>query len=104
MNIPSKIRIGSCDYIVNFTEDNLIVDSKVCYATIYYNNHKIEIDNKTGDQQLHELSLLHELLHGIVKERNLLLKDDEELIVEELARGLHQVIRDNPKIFINAEI
>ena len=42
------------------------------------------------------------MLHGIIRERNLNV-ENEELIVEEIALGLHQVIRDNPKIFKDTE-
>lgn len=98
MNIPDKVRIGSCDYSVEYTENSLVTDRKECYATIDYNNHKIMINKILGDIQLNELSFLHELFHGIIKERNVEV-ENEELIVEELSRGLHQIIRDNPEIF-----
>jgi hypothetical protein len=98
MKIPLEIRIGSCDYSRNYTKENIVLNNKACYASIDYENHSILIDDKKGDRQQHELSFLHELFHGIVKERNIEV-ENEELIVEELARGLHQVIRDNPDIF-----
>ena len=103
MNIPEKVRIGSCDYTVEFTENNLVTNSKECYATIDYNNHKIIINKNLGDNQLNEVSFLHELFHGIIRERNLEV-DNEELVVEELARGMHQVIRDNPEIFNKKQV
>ncbi len=98
MIIPNKLRIGSCDYRVLLTEDNLVLDGKQCHATINYHTHEIEICTKFRDKQLSEISLLHELFHGIIAERNIEV-ENEESIVEELARGLHQVIRDNPEIF-----
>lgn len=98
MNIPEKVRIGSCDYSVEFTENNLVSNGKECLATIDYHHHEIMINRKFGDNQLNEVSFLHELFHGIIRERNLEV-DNEELVVEELARGMHQVIRDNPEIF-----
>ena len=98
MNIPKALRIGSCDYIIDFTDNDLVSNHKECYACINYDKHTIEINSKLGDNQLNELSILHELFHGIIKERNIEV-DNEELVVEELARGMHQVIRDNPKLF-----
>lgn len=98
MNIPEKIRIGSCDYSVVFTEKNLVANGRECLATIEYNNHLITINTKIGDRQSNEISFLHELIHGITRERNINIAD-EELVVEEIARGLHQVIRDNSGIF-----
>ena len=102
MNIPKKIRIGSCDYDVLLTERDLVANQKESYATIDYSNHEIEINTKLGDSQLNELSFLHEMFHGIIEERSLAVQD-EELIVEGLAKGLHQIIRDNPNIFKEGE-
>lgn len=99
MQIPNKVRIGSCDYSVEFTENNLVAHGRECYATIQYDQHKININKNLGDNQKNELNFLHELFHGIIHERNLEV-EDEECIVEELARGLHQVIKDNKEIFI----
>jgi len=100
MIIPNKIRIGSCDYDVDFTEDNIVVNGSHCKAAIAYDDHVISIGTKLGDAQQRELSFLHEMFHGIVNERSLEF-EDEELVVEELAKGLHQVIRDNQGMFTN---
>jgi len=99
MNIPDKVRIGSCDYAVEFTDQTLVAKGRESYAVIDYDNHKIRINKTIGDAQNRELSFLHELFHGIAKERNLQL-DNEELVVEEFARGMHQVIRDNLDMFL----
>jgi Zn-dependent peptidase ImmA (M78 family) len=97
MNIPSKVRIGSVIYDVVFTENNLVANGKECYATIDYNFHTIEINTKLADSQKHEQSLLHEIFHGILHDRGIEL-DDEESIVEALALGMHQIIKDNPEM------
>lgn len=98
MNIPNKVRIGSCDYVVEFTDQTLVANGRESYATIDYDNHEIRINETIGDTQNKELCFLHELFHGITKERDLQL-DNEKLVVEEFARGMHQVIRDNSDIF-----
>ena len=104
MYIPKTIRIGSYDYAVNQTNKTLVINAKQCKGTIDYNYHTIDIDTSIQDRQGQEETLLHELFHGIVNERNLdLTNSNEEIIVEELARGLHQVIRDNPDMFKNKE-
>lgn len=100
MNIPEGIRIGSMDYKVELTEKTLGLNGRVCYGTIDYEKHLIEINRELRDKQGTEQTFLHELVHGIVKERNLDLQNsNDETIVDEIATGLHQVIRDNPKIF-----
>jgi len=101
--IPESIRIGSCDYDVEFTDNPIIVDRKECFASIDYNKHLIQIDKTLGDNQTQEQSFLHEVFHGIARERNLEF-EDEELVIDELARGLHRIIRDNPEMFANKPI
>lgn len=103
MKIPNKVRIGSMDYEVKHTDDVIIADHKECYGDIDYNKKIIRICNNITSLQGEEETFLHELVHGIVFERNFDLNcDNEELKVEELAKGLHQVIRDNPEIFKEA--
>lgn len=104
MNIPKKIRIGSVDYEVVLTDENLVLNGREVYAWIDYNYHLIKINRNLQDKQGQEQTFLHELMHGIVKERSLEIGNcDEETLVEELAIGLHQVIRDNPGIFLKNE-
>ena len=102
MNIPQKVRIGSVDYDVQLTEENLVCKNQESYGWIDYNYHLIKINEALQDKQGLEQTFLHEMLHGIIRERNLNV-ENEELIVEEIALGLHQVIRDNPKIFKDTE-
>jgi len=100
MIIPEVVRIGSSDYEVEFTDNPIVVDHKECYAAIDYNNHTIEISNQLGDIQTQEQSFLHELFHGIVRDRALEIQD-EEFVVDELAKAMHQVIRDNKIMFLD---
>lgn len=100
MNILEKIRIGSMDYTVELTEDIILVDHKECCGDIDLLKKVIRINKNIQDIQGMQETLLHEIFHGIVFERNFTYeKNDEETITEELARGLHQVIRDNPDLF-----
>jgi len=100
MKIPDKVRIGSIDYTVEITGEVIIVDRKECNGEIDYNEKVIKIRNDMQCVQSQEITLLHEIVHGIVYERNFAYeKCNEETITEELARGLHQVIKDNPEMF-----
>lgn len=102
MEIPSKVRIGSIDYTVQYTDNTICVDHKECYADINYNEKIIRLGKNLQDKQGEEVTLLHEILHGIVYERNFSYENNtDEDITEELARGLHQIIRDNPELFQN---
>ncbi len=100
MEIPNKVRIGSVDYEVTVEDKTIVLDAVQCKGKIDYEYHKINIDSSIHDKQGQEQTFLHELIHGIVRERNLNLNADEETIVDGLAIGLHQVIRDNQHIFI----
>lgn len=104
MNIPECVRIGSNYYEVELTDEPLILDNIVCRGLIEHYNHVISISTNFGDIQQQEQTFLHEIVHGIVNERSINLKeDDEEFIVDEIAKGLHQVILDNPHMFLNFE-
>lgn len=105
MNIVKNLRIGSVDYDVIYTDENIVLNSRECKGMIDYEFHQVKINNKIQDLQGQEQTFLHELVHGIVRERNLdLVNSDEETIVDEIAIGLHQVIRDNPDIFKSNEL
>ena len=102
MLIPEVVRIGSFDYLVEFTDNPIVVDYKECFASINYNEHLIQINNTLGDIQTQEQSFLHEMFHGILKDRAIEV-EDEEFVVDELAKALHQIIRDNPTMFLDEE-
>ena len=100
MNIPKSIRVGSMIYSVTQSDKTLVLGNKSCKGLIDYEMHTIDIDNTVQDSQGAEQTFLHEMIHAIVRERNVLLNgEDQELEVEEIATGLHQVIKDNPEIF-----
>lgn len=100
MNIPKKVRIGSMNYDVILTDKTILKGNQQCYGHIDWEHHIIEIDKTLQDVQGQEQTFLHELVHGIVHERNLNIQNsDEETITDEIATGLHQIIKDNPEIF-----
>jgi len=104
MNIPGVVRIGSCYYDVEFTNDTLTVDGREVMGVIEYYNHVIRIKMGMGDVQQQEQTLLHELVHGIARDRSLDLGENEETIVDEISKGLHQVILDNPRMFMDKNV
>ena len=97
MVIKDKIKIGSMEYEVKKTDKPILLDNQVCNGIIDYENLFIEI-NKNRATQKQEETFIHEILHGIINDRNLIL-EDEEMIVEEISKGIYQVIIDNPEIF-----
>lgn len=95
MTIPEKIRIGSVDYTVEKTDEYLKLDQDQCAGIIDFEKQSIKIANNVQHEQRQEQTFLHELIHGIVHEYHVDFEDDEEKIVDTIALGLHQVIRDN---------
>lgn len=97
MEIKDKVKIGAMEYEVIKTDKPILLDNEVCNGVIDYGNLFIEINNNRAIQKQEE-TFIHEILHGIIRERNLIL-EDEEMIVEEISKGLYQVIKDNKEIF-----
>lgn len=104
MNIPGVIRIGSCYYDVEFTNEVMTLNKVEVSGIIDYNNHVIQLRSSIGDVQQQEQTFLHEVVHGIVRDRSLDLGENEEMIVEEISKGLHQVILDNPRMFMDKNV
>lgn len=97
MEIKDKVKIGAMEYEVIKTDKPILLDNEVCNGIIDYYYLFIEISNNRAIQKQEE-TFIHEILHGIIHERNLIL-EDEEMIVEEISKGLYQVIKDNKEIF-----
>lgn len=109
MNIPKLVRIGSIDYDVAVEEGPLVVNGLQALGYFDYMNSQIKLDKSIqGNQQL-EVTFLHELIHGLFHDCKIDLtaygmnQDEMEFVVDSLAYSLHQVIRDNPKIFMVEE-
>lgn len=98
MNIKNAIKIGSMTYSVKITNEPIILNHQECKGIIEYDDLTIKISNKIAKQRQEE-TFIHEILHGIIHERNLIL-EDEEMIVEEISKCLYQVIKDNKEIFV----
>lgn len=97
MVIKDKIKIGAMTYDVIKTHEVIVLDNQVCNGVIDHEDLVIKISTDRSEQRQEE-TFIHELLHGIIRERNLIL-EDEEMIVEEISKGLYQVIKENKEIF-----
>ena len=109
INIPSKFRVGSIDYDVIVGEDPLIINGVQALGCCDYMDSTIKLDKSIqGNQQL-EVTFLHELIHTLFNDCKIdlvnygLEYEQMEYIVDSLAYSLHQVIRDNPEIFMVEE-
>ena len=99
MRIPEKVRIGGIDYKVVFKANPLNGTNDVCYGVFDSERCVIEL-NSERDMHPDRLNqtFLHELLHGAIH-GCAIESDDEETLVTAMARGLYQIIKDNPRIF-----
>ena len=103
MNIPETVRIGSIDYKIELTKAPIVLDYKQCNGIIDYTQSKIILDSNTLEQQQLELTLLHEIVHGMLHDRGLEEQSNESL-VDAIAYALHQLIRDNHSLFEKVDI
>ena len=99
MQIPKKVRIGGIDYAIRHVPRLVSTDGDLCNGI--FDSNKCEIKLNTEDEisieRIHQ-TLVHEVMHGIVYAMSLDL-EDEEITVNVLAKGLYQVIKDNPTLF-----
>lgn len=98
MQIPNKVRIGGIDYRVK-RKPNPTDGNNLCYGVFDSEHCCIELNS---ERDLHpdrlNVTFLHELLHGAIH-GSAIESDDEEALVGAMARGLYQIIKDNPRIF-----
>jgi hypothetical protein len=99
MKIPESVRIGGVDYKIEFVPD-LNDGECVIYGHIHYGESKIKINSTNQEHQHKCVALWHEILHGLIEHANLRI-DDEEQIVNVLAKGIYQVLQDNAKKFFD---
>ena len=100
MNIPDKVRIGGVDYRVSI-EPYVRGGDRILYGDINYNANVIRIsDTDTPGHQKRCIVLWHEILHGIAEHAHAdLSAATEEEAINVLAKGVYQVLQDNPQLF-----
>jgi len=100
MRVPKKVRVNGVDYPIEITKDPILVEHRECLGAVTYYKHIIQI--KKGDdvdEQQRCETLLHEIIHVILDDREIDFEDDES-IAEQFARAWYQIIEDNPTMFL----
>lgn len=93
-----NIKIGTFTYKLSETSDPLLLNHVECAGIIDYDDLTIQI-KKDSNLQRKQQTTLHEVMHGILREYNIDIKDlDEEYLVDTLGTALYQVIKDNPQL------
>jgi len=101
MKIPKTIRIGGIDYKIIETK-TLNDGHDILHGCINYGKSTIELNPCNQEYQALCCTLWHEVIHGIIKHTNMnVTKSGEEAIVDTIAKGIYQVLEDNPEIYQN---
>ena len=94
-----KVRIDTAEYAVKVVDEPILLDGRDCAGIIDYVKTEIKLKEDIAEKRLDVL--MHEIVHGILIERNINDKiptDDLELVVDEFAKGMLNVMRDNPDL------
>lgn len=95
MKIPKLIRIGGIDYEIKVV-DNLYDGMDACYGQISFDDSIIELNDQTQSHQRRCVTLWHEILHGIAEHASLEIENEEQ-VIDVLAKGIYQVLQDNSR-------
>ena len=90
-----QVQIGPIVYDVVYVEELAGASSGSLCGDIAPHKARIRI-NADDDSQAQIVTLWHEVVHGILFGAGM--RDHDEQIVDALAHGLVQVLRDNPEI------
>ena len=92
-----KIEIDGCNFEVMYTKEPIIVDNKTCYGRIDYDSATILIDDAVADYTKN-VSLVHEIIHGILDARGFYEESADEDFVEQVARCLYSTLLHSPDL------
>ena len=92
-----KIEIDGCNYNVLYSKEPIIVGSRTCYGSIDYDTSIISIDANVSEYTKN-VSLLHEIVHGILDSRGFHEESADEDFVEQVARCLYSTLLHSPDL------
>ena len=100
INIPQKIKISGYDYKVERVERAFVSNGSACDGLHDFSKQEIVIAYE-GNAAYQQTVFLHEVTPGIIHNycEGIMSDYDEERFTEQFAKGLYQVIKDNPEIF-----
>lgn len=95
--ISYGLKIGGLTYNLQLLDTSPKLNGDELLGLIDYDRQEIYISNEQHiETKL--VTIIHELLHGIVHDRNLPVGGNEEDIVDGLSRGIYQILVDNPRL------
>lgn len=96
MKIPEKVKVGFLDYEVERVAEPFVNGSTAVDGTHNCADAKIRIA-ENGNEDYKNMVFVHELLHAI--DFVYCAESLTETQIEQMAKGLYQVIKDTPEIF-----
>ena len=95
--IPDTIRIMGIDFATSIVND-LHCDGEDADAEIDVNECTIRVDDSLSNPQSVRLALWHEIIHGMLQLTGFVREGENEVLVQCIALGVYQVLRDNPNL------
>lgn len=92
---PKTVRIGGTDYVVTVIDRLQDEDGKSVYGLYCLAASTIELDKDQAPTPMFQ-SKWHEVVHGILVHAGIPAADHDETLVDAIANGVCQVLRDNP--------
>lgn len=97
-----KVKIGGITYSIEKVEDYTGTEGR--WGSISFKKAEIGLDDRLNID-VYNQTLIHEILHGIIKESCIDLEDEEEeMIVDKMSKVLFQVLSDNDFSFLNKHV
>ena len=88
------------DYQILASPQGLLVEEFV-FGLVEFEKARISITTEGVDEQIQKITLLHEVFHIILDNFGIDTGESEEFVVDSLARGMYQILEDNPELFEN---
>ena len=96
--LPSSIKLGGFDIQVKVVKEIVIEGDKlICYGQYTHDDLLIELREQQATAAWAAVTAIHEVMHAIYNERHLQPGDDEERVVNQMSRGITEVLKRNPK-------
>ena len=92
-----KIEIDGCNFEVIYSKEPIIVGNKTCYGSIDYDASTVSIDANMSEYTKN-VSLVHEIVHGILDSRGFHEESADEDFVEQVARCLYSTLLHSPDL------
>ena len=100
MQIPETLRIQGVDYQIIASPQGIVADEFV-FGLVEFEKARIRITTEDVDEQIQKITLLHEVFHIILDNFGIDTGENKEFVVDSLARGMYQILEDNPELFEN---